>query len=66
MNCVIIENIIEKIQNLTPVEFAPVFIDILTEVYDKCPNEIIDTFGFLKENYNEYYIQIMIMIGKGG
>ncbi len=65
MSCVIIKNIIEKITEFNPVEFAPVFIDILTEVYDKCPNEIIDTFAFLKENYNEYYIQIMIMIGKG-
>lgn len=66
MSCVIIENIIEKITEFNPVEFAPIFIDILTEVYDICPNEIIDTFIFLKENYNEYYIQIMIMIGKGG
>ncbi len=67
MDCTtLISDILSQVTIYKPIEYAPHFIDFMIKIQDNCPKDIMSTLTFLKENYQEHYIQIMIAIGKGG
>ncbi len=63
MDCKNILLSVEEIKNFTPNEFAEYFVNLMSENIN-C-NKMMEIILYLKENYYEYYVQIMILIGKG-
>lgn len=64
MDCSNLYNNIDTIKNFTPIEFAKIFVDSIMK-NPEC-SDIMSMISYLKVNYYEYYIQIMLNIGKGG
>jgi hypothetical protein len=64
MDCTALYDNIDIIKNFTPNEFAKIFIDSIMK-NPEC-SDIMSMISYLKVNNYEYYIQIMLNIGKGG
>ncbi len=61
MDCSVILTNVDK---YTPIEYANLFVDFLIK-NENCIN-YTNTISILKNNYYDYYVSIMMLIGKGG
>jgi hypothetical protein len=64
MDCINFISFIQNIEKFKPEEFANLFVEFLIK-NENCIN-FTETIAFFKTNYYEYYISIMMLIGKGG
>ena len=63
MDCTNFFSIIQNIEKFTPEEFANLFVEFLIK-NENCIN-YTETITYFKSNYYEYYVSIMMLIGKG-